>query len=143
MLNALSFNLTVPTPLNFLQRFSRLGGVEQGDQVWCLAMYFMELTLQSYQFLNFAPSQIAASALYLAMSTAQQAMGLGHAPVWTHTQCAQIEYTPAQIAPAVHEMYKLIELNQNGLSKYKAVKKKYSLPKFQEVAKYTCKPPTC
>ena len=142
MLNALSFNLTVPLPINFLQRFARLGGVEQGDQVWCLSMYFMELTLQSYLFLNFPASQIAASALYLAMSTAQAAMGHGHVAVWTAAQQSQIEYNPQQIAHCVHEMYKLIELNQNGLSKYKAVKKKYSLPKFQEVAKYTCRPPT-
>lgn len=141
MLNALSFNLTVPLPINFLQRFARLGGVEQGDQVWCLAMYFMELTLQSYAFLNFPPSQIAASALYLAMGTAQQAMGLGHLPVWTHTQSSQIEYTPSQLQGCLTEMFKLVEHTQNGLSKYKAVKKKYTLPKFHEVAKYTCRAP--
>jgi len=141
MLTALNFNLTVPTPINFLQRYSRLCGLEDKDQVWTLSLYFMELTLQSYTFLHFAPSAIAASALYLAMATAQQAMGLGHAPVWTAQQQALMEYTPAQVASCVAEMYKLVELNQSGLAKYKAVKKKFSLEKFHQVAKYTCRPP--
>jgi cyclin B len=142
MLTALNFNLTVPLPINFLQRFARLCGVEHQDQVWTLSLYFMELTLQSYTFLHFAPSAIAASALYLAMGTAQQAMGLGHHAVWTTNQQSMMDYTPAQVASCVTEMYKLIELNQSGLAKYKAVKKKFTQGKFHEVAKYTCRPPT-
>jgi len=143
MLTALNFNLTVPLPINFLQRYARLCSIEQGDQVWQLTMYFAQLTLPAYAFLSFAPSTIAAAALYLSMSTAKQAMGLGHEPVWTAEQSALMDYTVPQVRDAVHALYALVEAQQNGTAKYKAVKKKFALDKFLAVAKYTCKPPTC
>jgi len=137
MLNALSFNLTVPSPLNFLQRFSRLAGVAQNDQVWFMSCYYMELTLQQYQFLNFSPSCIAASALFLALGTVRPQ----GTPAFSSSLQQALEYTPQQLSACVTEMFKHVDATQQGTSKYKAVKKKYSLPKHGEVAKYLCKPP--
>ena len=136
MLNALGFNLTVPLSLNFLQRFSRLAGVEQDSETWFLAMYYAELTLQNYTFLQFAPSQIAGAALYLAQTTMTHSTN-----IWSPSCQQQMDYTPNQLSACIGELYKVIETQQAGTSKYKAVKKKYSNPKFREVAKYVCKVP--
>lgn len=136
MLNALGFNLTVPLPLNFLQRFARLAGVDQGSDTWYLAMYFAELTLQNYACLHFAPSQIAGAALYLAQTTTMHS-----ANIWSAQQQSQMDYTPNQLAGCITELYKIVETHQNGTAKYKAVKKKYSNPKYLAVANYTCKVP--
>lgn len=141
MLNALEFNLTVPSALNFLQRFTRLAGVQQGDITWHLSNYFMELTLQVYVFLNYPPSHIAGAALYLAMQTTAALNGQHASQPWSLQLQQQIDLTPSQIAPALGEMWKVVELQQSGQAKYKAVKKKYSLAKFLEVAKYNAKNP--
>jgi hypothetical protein len=137
MLNALGFNLTVPLPLNFLQAFSKLAAVQQGSQTWFMAEYFLEITLQTYAFLRYKPSQLAASALWLAMSTAAQSQ-----LAWSATIEGATEYTTAQLKEPVTEMHQAIVCNENGTSKYKAVKKKYSLPRFENVARNQCFVPT-
>jgi len=141
LLTALSFDLVAPLPTHFLQRFANICDVQRGDQVWQFSMYFMELTLQNYSFLAFLPSQIAASAIYLAMGSAQGVQGQGHLPVWTVAQQSRIKYTQRQISECIRNMYNLIKASQEGLFKYRAVKRKYSLPQYLQISKYTCRPP--
>lgn len=73
LLKVLDFRMNTPTTNNFLThylRFLKMNGHMVSSKVDHLARYLAELTLiESDTFLNFLPSQIAASAIYLAMYT--------------------------------------------------------------------------
>src|SRR5690348_15555855 len=64
LLSVLEFNLTVPSPLRFLERL--LVVTKADENLRNLAMYLLELTLPSYKMLKYKASQHAAAAFYLA-----------------------------------------------------------------------------
>jgi len=64
ILITLEFNITTSSSFRFLQRFSKVAKAK--DQVFHLAQYLIELTLIEQRMLVYKPSQIAASALFLA-----------------------------------------------------------------------------
>ncbi len=64
ILKALNFNVTVTSSYLFLQRFSKLMGVD--EKTYMMARYLIELALIEYSFLKYTPSNTAASAIYLA-----------------------------------------------------------------------------
>ena len=70
VLSTLGFNLTVPTSLQFLRRFSRAGGLE--PEVHMLTRYLLDSSLAEYAMLQYLPSMVAASALYLAKRLSDQ-----------------------------------------------------------------------
>ena len=59
VLNALGFELTVPTAIVFTKRFLKAGSASRTTKQ--LALYFCERTLQEYAMLKYMPSTIAAS----------------------------------------------------------------------------------
>ncbi len=64
MLTVLEFNITVPSPYRFLERFTK---VAKADDKQCnLAKYLIELPLIEQRMLKYSPSNLAASAIYLA-----------------------------------------------------------------------------
>ena len=64
IVSTLEFNLTAPSPYRFLERFSK---VANADPIYFnLARYLAELPLIEYRMLKYSPSNIAASAMYLA-----------------------------------------------------------------------------
>jgi len=139
MLNALSFNLTVPSILNFLQSFACISSVEQGSPTWYLACYYAELSLQAYEFLRFSPSQLAGSALYLARGTIEN-----ETIEWNHAQSTRMGYDMKHFEPCIAALYDTIKHaddNDDDKMKCSAVKKKYSLADKQFVAKRTCRKP--
>lgn len=129
MLNTLKFNLTVPSALRFGQRYIKL--VSSADMVFkMLVRYLMELTLQNYEFLNYFPSKIATSAIYLALSMTSK--DRSRKPEWTTLLSTQTDYTEEQLSDCVRALHALASKNPE---KYRAVRKKYSSRKFLEVAK--------
>ena len=68
MLNTLRFNLTVPTPCNFLLRYLKAAGFVDDAEVVNYATYLVELALVDYQALRFPYSQLACAAIYAAAS---------------------------------------------------------------------------
>lgn len=64
MLNTLAFDLTNPTSVGFLTRYTRIAGAD--PLVVLLATYLCELTLMEYTMTPHLPSHIALSALVLA-----------------------------------------------------------------------------
>jgi len=128
MLNTLEFNLTVPTPLRFGQRFIKLVTPPDDPKTFrFLVEYLMELTLQNYEFLCFLPSKIAASAVYLALSV----LSGGREPEWTGLLKRQTHYDVSDLRDCVT---KLRSLAAKKPTKYKAVRKKYSEAKLNSVA---------
>lgn len=65
ILNALKFNVTTSSPYLFLKRYAKL--LHNCDsKTWYMARYLLELSLIEYAMLKYTPSNIAASAIYLA-----------------------------------------------------------------------------
>jgi len=128
VLNTLQFNLTVPSALRFGQRYLKL--VKCADARFkMLVQYLMELTLQSYVFLKYLPSKIAASAVYVALGVMSSIPGK---PEWTNLLRSQTNYTEEQLKNCVKTLQ---EFAAQDPQKYRAVRKKYASRKFLEVAK--------
>jgi len=124
MLNTLYFNLTVPTSLNFLERFTRLVNMDKKSSLFC--QYIIELALSDYIMLKYSPSVIAWGAVQLAGN------------VFRTKGCDEV------IAKNTKENEKNIKLCCQELllmlkgaekTNLKAVKKKFLSPHFMEVAK--------
>ena len=70
ILQALDFNMTTPSSYRFLERFSKI--VNGDDLLFNLSRYLIELPLIEYKMLKYTPSNIAASAVYLAQKILQR-----------------------------------------------------------------------
>lgn len=123
MLNTLSFNLTVPSALRFAQRWAKVAGAD--DTCKHLINYLLELTLQDSKFLKYPPSYAASAATYLALKMTGKV-------AWTPSLQAHTKYTVGDIRACTEELY---ALSAKENPKYKAVRKKYSSSKFNQVAK--------
>jgi cyclin B len=124
MLNTLGFHLTVPTPYQFLSRFYKAAGADKQFQL--LASFIVESSLPDYSMLKFPASLTAAAATYVAMKT----LGKGE---WNDVMVAHTRYTEADIRPCANAMARL--QRKSATASLSAVHKKYSNPKFMEVAR--------
>jgi hypothetical protein len=70
IVKTLKFKLTVPTAYPFLNRFL-LVTKSSSDVVESAALYYMERTLQEYEFIQYRPSLVAAAAVCLALNHPQ------------------------------------------------------------------------
>ena len=64
ILEALDYDLSYPNPLNFVRRISKADNYD--IQTRTLSKYLLEISVLDHRFLEFAPSQIAAAAMYMA-----------------------------------------------------------------------------
>lgn len=64
ILTTLDFNVTSPSSYRFLERFSKI--INADTPLFNLARYLIELPLIEYRMLKYNPSNLAASALFLA-----------------------------------------------------------------------------
>jgi len=124
ILNTLNFNLTHPSPLHFLRRYSKAAGSDYTIHTLC--KYLIELMLIDVKLLKYTPSQIAAGSVYIARLMTQKT------PSWTPTLEHYSTYTDAQVLSVAVDMNELLKKAQK--SSLKAIKKKYSTPKFGQVA---------
>jgi cyclin B len=121
----LDFNITVPTVYVFLKRGLQ---VCEADAKMChTAQYFAELTMLDYQMLNYLPSLVAASCIYLAHKALEARECWG--PALEHylgyrlpdlEVCAAAVLALARAAPT---------------QKTQAVRKKYAYARYYEVSK--------
>jgi hypothetical protein len=79
MLNDLEFHLTAPTSNRFAERFIRVAGHNSESDLCFMTDYIMELTLQQSQFLQYRPSLLAASALFLSLYSSAPAAAMSNA----------------------------------------------------------------
>ena len=124
MLNTLGFHLTVPTPYQFMSRFFKAANADKQFQL--LASFIVESSLPDYSMLKYPGSLLAASAVYVAMKT----LGKGE---WNEVMEAHTRYTEAEIRPCANAMARL--QRKSASASLSAVHKKYSNPKFMEVAR--------
>lgn len=123
VLEFLDFQLTKPTAKSFLRRF--LQAAEVDAQTEYLASFLSELSLLEYSFLQFLPSIIAASSVFLARLT----MGK---KAWTGTLTHYTGYTVSDLQVCVQALHKVFLGCKD--SQLPAIREKYSLHKFQSVS---------
>lgn len=124
MLNTLQFRLTVPTTYTFLNRCLKVAEADQRTSL--LATYFVERTLQEYRMLQHLPSKIAAAGVNMALRT------LRGPAAWTSTMSFYSGFTEEELRSTVQDIEAV--LHAGASSSLQAVNKKYSSPKFGEVA---------
>ncbi|PHT99377.1 Cyclin-A1-1 [Capsicum chinense] len=137
VLNYLKFEMTAPTAKCFLRRFVRAAqGLNEvlSLQLEHLASYIAELSLLEYDMLCYAPSLIAASAIFLAKYILLPSM-----KPWNSTLRHYTQYQPSDLRDCVMALHNLCYNNNN--SSLSAVREKYSQHKYKFVAKKYC-PPT-
>ncbi|CAK9169243.1 unnamed protein product [Ilex paraguariensis] len=136
VLNYLKFEMTAPTAKCFLRRFVRAAqGINEAPllQLECLANYLAELSLLEYNMLCYAPSLIAASAIFLA-----NYILLPLSRPWNATLQHYTLYEPSVMHDCVMALHSLCGNNHN--SSLPAVREKYSQHKYKFVAKKYCPP---
>ncbi|KAJ9190108.1 hypothetical protein P3X46_001339 [Hevea brasiliensis] len=130
VLKYFGFQIFAPTAKTFLRRFLRAAqaSIESPSyELEYLADYLAELTLIDYNFLNFLPSVIAASAVFLARWTLDQTIH-----PWDPTLEHYTSYKASDIKTTVLALQDL-QLNTNGCP-LSAIRMKYRQQKFKTVA---------
>jgi len=124
MLNTLFFTLTIPTSLNFLERFTRLVNMDKKSSFFC--QYLIELALCDYIMLKYNPSVIAWGAVQL---TSKVFKIKGYEDVIAKNA----KEDENNVKLCCQEL--LLMLKGAEKTNLKAVKKKFLSPQFMEVAK--------
>ncbi|CAA3014264.1 cyclin-A2-1-like [Olea europaea var. sylvestris] len=130
VLNFLGFQLSVPTTKKFLRRFIQAAQVSYevpSVELEFLANYLAELTLTEYSLLEFLPSLVAASAVFLARWTLDQS---DHP--WNSTLEHYTNYKASEMKITVLVLQDL-QLNTHGC-KLPAIREKYKQSKFKCVS---------
>jgi len=124
ILNTLNFNITHPSSLHFLRRYSKAGGSDYTLHTIC--KYLIEVILIDVKFLKYPPSLQAAASVYLGRAMT------GKSPLWTPTLEHFSTYAEPMVRECALDMNELLKKSKN--STLKAIRKKYSLPKFGQVS---------
>nr|XP_043622317.1 putative cyclin-B3-1 [Erigeron canadensis] len=99
ILQKLNFRLNLPTPYVFMLRF--LKAAQEGKKFENLAFYLIELCLVEYEALNFKPSLLCASAIYVARCT------IHLSPSWTPLLCRHSHYQEFQLRDCAEMILRL------------------------------------
>lgn len=119
ILKVLSFDLAAPTINSFLPRFIK--AAQSNSKTEHLTQYLAELTLQEYDFIKYAPSMIAASAVCLANHTLNN-------EEWTPTMAHYTDYQLGDIYPCVQDLHQLFI--KAPTMEQQAVREKYKSQKY-------------
>ncbi|KAF5453823.1 hypothetical protein F2P56_023541 [Juglans regia] len=125
MVNTLQFNMSVPTPYVFMQRF--LKAAQSEKKLEQLSFFLIELSLVEYEMLKFPPSLLAAAAVYTAQCT------LYAYKQWSKTCEWHTSYSENQLLECSRLM---VGFHQNAATgKLTGVHRKYCTSKFGYTAK--------
>ncbi|CAI8611868.1 unnamed protein product [Vicia faba] len=130
VLKSSGYQLFAPTTKTFLRRFLRAAQASYkrpSIELEYLANYLAEITLMSYGFLNFLPSMIAASAVFLARWTLDQS---NHP--WNPTLEHYASYKASDLKASVLALQDL-QLNSNDCP-LTSIRTKYTQDRFKCVA---------
>ncbi|XP_038999682.1 cyclin-A2-4-like [Hibiscus syriacus] len=133
VLKCFGFQLFAPTAKSFLRRFLRAAQASYTTpslELEYLTDYLAELTLVDYGFLNFAPSMVAASAVFLARWTLDQ-----ECHPWNPTLEHYTAYNASDLKTTVLALQDL-QLNTNRCP-LTAIRVKYGQQKFKSVSAFT------
>ncbi|XP_073308385.1 putative cyclin-B3-1 isoform X3 [Primulina huaijiensis] len=109
MLRRLKFRLNEPTLYVFMLRFIR--AAQADTKLKHLAFYLIEICLVEYEALNYKPSMLCASAIYLARCT------MGITPPWTSLLAKHARYEESQIRECAEMILKFHKASKTNLLK--------------------------
>lgn len=125
ILEALNFQICTPTPMSFLDRYAQVNGCTESHKH--LAQYLLELSVVDFNMVKYTPSHLAAAAVLL--SNKLQRMQ----PSWSSSLVKQTRFTDQMLRECAKEMCALLENAEHNT--LQAVRKKFSQPKYNAVAK--------
>ena len=123
MLASLNFDVTFPTQWNLFEIFKRK--LDLDEKTFKLAWFLMELCLINSKILKFKMSQIAASAILIACKTMKV-----YKENWFYENLGIKEKDLEECCKEIYDFY-----NYNSTHNLQAIRRKFSSPKFDEVAK--------
>jgi hypothetical protein len=123
ILATLEYNITIPSPIKFLEIYSHYLKLDEVSFMFC--RYLLELFLVEYKMLKYNPSLVSSSTVYITMK------------IMKKDDCDKIcqlsMYNEDKLRECAKEI--CVILDNVEKSSLQAVRKKFSLPKFLEVAK--------
>ena len=128
LLAVLRFELSVPTTILFLRRFSNAAG--SSPQLHTLCKYLIELCLIDYRMLKYNPSTQAAAAVYLARRMTKTT------PVWTPTLEYYSKHSVDDLLPCARSMNELVHFARHDRKLFAFLK--YHSKQFGSVSR--CRP---
>ncbi|CAN6338280.1 unnamed protein product [Urochloa humidicola] len=133
VLNCLKFETSAPTSKCFLRRFLRAAQACDEDPAYIevLANYITELSLLEYSLLCYPPSQIAASAIFLAKYILYPTKH-----PWNPALARYTRYKRSELCECVKAPHRLF--NTGPPNNLPAVREKFSQHKYKFVAKLRC-----
>uniref|UniRef100_K3Z5H6 Uncharacterized protein n=1 Tax=Setaria italica TaxID=4555 RepID=K3Z5H6_SETIT len=133
VLNCLKFETSAPTAKCFLRRFLHAARACDEDPAYIevLANYITELSLLEYNLLCYPPSQIAASAIFLAKYILYPTK-----QPWNPTLARYTRYKPSELCECVKAMHRVFSIGP--MNNLPAVREKYGQHKYKFVAKLRC-----
>ena len=124
ILNLLKFEVTVPSPLQFLEHYLKKINLSRECEHFFLCQYLIEITQLEPKFLNHKPSLLAASCLYLANRIRKIKNP------WPQTLCDLTQLSEVEtVKPLAKEIFECVPA-----FKTKSLYKKYSMDKYRAVA---------
>eukprot|EP01112_Ceratiomyxa_fruticulosa_P004065 TRINITY_DN1440_c0_g2_i1.p1 TRINITY_DN1440_c0_g2~~TRINITY_DN1440_c0_g2_i1.p1 ORF type:complete len:295 (-),score=57.19 TRINITY_DN1440_c0_g2_i1:301-1185(-) len=126
ILSTLGFNLSVPTPIHFLRRFSK--AARSDSRIHTLSKYLTELSLPEYKMVQYLPSVIAAASVFLARQMA------GVTPTWTPTLIKYTTYQEKDVISCAREL-NAIARKASTSAILRATYNKYKSEKLLSVAR--------
>jgi len=131
MLTILDFNIQITSAYRYLERYAKVAGTD--PLIFNLSQFLIELTLTNYKMLKYSPSLISASAIYLSLKMTKQQV------CWTDQLSKHTQFKESEVRPCAKELFMLLQ--DSLTSSIQAIRKKFSLPKYGEVAKIRLEPP--
>ncbi len=124
ILCGLDFNLTFTSSFRFLERYAALSNFD--EKMVMLARFLLEMSLVEYKMLKYSLSNLASSAVYLVNKIKKK-------EAWSEVLSRNTRYQEPQIRQCAKDLCLLLQNIEK--SNLQAVRKKFSAPKFFEVAK--------
>ncbi|KAJ7500765.1 cyclin-like protein [Mycena galericulata] len=101
ILRALDWDLSYPSPINFLRRISKADGFD--PQTRTIAKYLAEIACMEHRLIAAPPSQLAAAALWLARLAVGKEEG-----EWTPNLAHYSAYRESELVPVANEMLRYV-----------------------------------
>ncbi|XP_045187579.2 G2/mitotic-specific cyclin-B2-like [Mercenaria mercenaria] len=128
ILKKLNFDLNIPGPVIFLERFLLVNQCEKKMLIQSMSMYLLDLTLTEATFVHFYHSLLAASAIYISREL------LGCDVLWDQAFAHYTKYSENDLSECVRAMKRtLSKLNK---SKFTGAKQKYAHHDFHSISKH-------
>jgi len=133
ILRSLGFSIGRPLPIHFLRRYSK--AAEADATKHSLAKYFLELALVQYPLTHYAPSLVAAAALWLSLTLLDPKFE------WSPTLMHYTRYQVPDFAECLRRLCRVVVKTHSNEIKQQAIRNKFATSKFMEISKHPCLTP--